>query len=93
MVMFLHTDAPFQFPLIKISAVDKPALDTLDELAALTECALKLCVSMPALFKIEIIHLVMVGFETGLWGDAKLNQSIFVVSVPKFSLQGCVISR
>ena len=75
-----------------MSAVDKPALATLDELAAFTECDLKLFVSMPALFKIEIIHLMMVGFDTGLWGDAKLSHSIFLVSVPRFFRQGFVIS-
>ena len=59
---------------MSISVVVSPAFETLEELADLREWDLNVFVSMPALSRTVIIHLLIVGLDTGIRGGAKLSQ-------------------
>ncbi len=76
-----------------MSLVVSPAPETLDELADLIEWDLKVSVSMPALCRMDIIHLVMVDLDTGLCGGAKLSQNLSFCSVVSFALHCFVMLR
>ena len=64
---------------MSISVVVSPAFETLEELADLREWDLNVFVSMPALSRRDIIHLVIVDLDTGLCGGQNLaKRSLFV---------------
>ena len=62
-----HVDFRDQFPRCSMSTGERPLN------AARIECAP--LVSTPEVFNISFIHLLMVDFETALWGFIKLRKS------------------
>ena len=64
----MNTDSELQSAAFRISEVVTPAFAAADAAAPLTEWALKIAVSMPALFSRDFSHLAKVEELIGLCG-------------------------
>ena len=71
---FSNVDSFDQNPRFEISPVETPASLAFELKAVLVECAVNVLVSTPDRFKTSIIHLDIVGVETGLCGFTKFNR-------------------
>ena len=76
----MNTDSELQSAAFRISEVMTPAFTAADAAAPLTEWALKIAVSMPALFSKDLNHLANVEELIGLCGFTTARNS-FVLSV------------